>query len=74
LGRSRHQDFKAERPFSMLSRYAGHPVGASSILIVEDDPVMLCMVGDYLEQHNMRAVSAAGWQDLGTAVRGRHAL
>src|ERR1700674_792444 len=28
------------------------------MLILEDDPVMLCMVGDYFEQHDMRAVSA----------------
>jgi CheY-like chemotaxis protein len=26
------------------------------ILIVDDDPVMLCLVDDYLERHNMRAV------------------
>jgi PleD family two-component response regulator len=30
------------------------------IFIVEDDPVMLRMVGDYVEQHNMRAVPASG--------------
>jgi two-component system, OmpR family, response regulator len=34
------------------------------ICIVEDDPVMLRMVGDYLEQHNMRAVSASGRQEM----------
>jgi two-component system, OmpR family, response regulator len=34
------------------------------IFIVEDDPVMLRMVGDYLEQHNMRAVSASGRQEM----------
>jgi hypothetical protein len=28
------------------------------MLILEDDSVMLCMVGDYFEQHDMRAVSA----------------
>jgi two-component system OmpR family response regulator len=34
------------------------------IFIVEDDPVMLHMVGDYLEQHNMRVVSASGRQEM----------
>ena len=34
------------------------------IFIVEDDPVMLRMVGDYLEQHNMHAVFASGRQDM----------
>jgi two-component system OmpR family response regulator len=34
------------------------------IFIVEDDPVMLRMVGDYLEQQNMRAVSASGRQEM----------
>jgi DNA-binding response OmpR family regulator len=34
------------------------------IFIVEDDPVMLRMLGDYLEQQNMRAVSASGRQEM----------
>src|SRR5215469_6614176 len=34
------------------------------ICIVEDDPFMLRMVGDYLEQHNMRAISASGRQEM----------
>jgi two-component system, OmpR family, response regulator len=34
------------------------------ICIVEDDPVMLRMVGDYLEQHNIRVISASGRQDM----------
>ena len=34
------------------------------ICIVEDDPVMLRMVGDYLEQHNMRVISASGRQEM----------
>jgi two-component system, OmpR family, response regulator len=34
------------------------------IFIVEDDPVMLRMVGDYLEQHNMWVVSASGRQEM----------
>src|ERR1700731_1580693 len=34
------------------------------IFIVEDDPIMRGMVVDYLEQHNMRAVSASGRQEL----------
>ena len=34
------------------------------IFIVEDDPVMLRMVGDYLEQQNTRAVSASGRQEM----------
>lgn len=33
------------------------------IFIVEDDPVMSRMIGDYLEQHNMRVVSASGRQE-----------
>ena len=38
--------------------------GPARIFIVEDDPVMLRMVGDYLEQQNMRAVSASGRQEM----------
>ena len=34
------------------------------ICIVEDDPVMLRMVGDYLEQHNMRAIAVSGRQEM----------
>jgi two-component system OmpR family response regulator len=34
------------------------------IFIVEDDPIMLRMVGDYLEQHNMQVVSASGRQEM----------
>src|SRR5438270_128223 len=34
------------------------------ICIVEDDPVMLRMVADYLEQHNMHAVPATGRQEM----------
>src|SRR6267142_5379341 len=34
------------------------------IFIVEDDPIMKGMIVDYLEQHNMRAVSASGRQEL----------
>ena len=34
------------------------------IIIVDDDPVMLRMVGDYLEQHNMRVVSASGRREM----------
>jgi DNA-binding response OmpR family regulator len=34
------------------------------IFIVEDDPVMLGMVADYLEQHNMHAVPASGRQEM----------
>ena len=30
------------------------------IFIVEDDPIMRGMIVDYLEEHNMRAVSASG--------------
>jgi two-component system, OmpR family, response regulator len=46
------------------------PSGASAtnqpvrICIVEDDPVMLRMVGDYLEQHNMRAACASGRHEM----------
>ena len=34
------------------------------VFIVEDDPVMLRMVADYLEQHNMHAVPASGRQEM----------
>jgi DNA-binding response OmpR family regulator len=34
------------------------------ICIVEDDPVMLRMVGDYLNQHNMRAACASGRHEM----------
>ena len=34
------------------------------IFIVEDDPVMVRMVGDYLEQHNMRVVAASGRPEM----------
>jgi DNA-binding response OmpR family regulator len=34
------------------------------IFVVEDDPVMLRMIGDYLEQHNIRAVYASGRQEM----------
>ena len=34
------------------------------IFIVEDDPIMRGMIGDYLEQHNMPAVSASGRQEI----------
>ena len=34
------------------------------IFVVEDDPVMLRMVGDYLEQHNLQVVSASGRQEM----------
>jgi two-component system OmpR family response regulator len=34
------------------------------ILVVDDDPAMQQMVVNYLEEHNMRAVTAAGRRDL----------
>jgi len=34
------------------------------ILLVDDDPAMQQMVVNYLEEHNMRAVSASGRQDM----------
>ncbi len=34
------------------------------VFIVEDDPVMLNMVADYLEQHNIHAVPASGRQEM----------
>jgi two-component system, OmpR family, response regulator len=34
------------------------------IFIIEDDPIMQRMVGDYLEQHNMQIVSASGRQEM----------
>jgi len=42
---------------------AGHTEPAR-VFIVEDDPVMLRMVGDYLEQHNMRVVAASGRHEM----------
>jgi two-component system OmpR family response regulator len=41
---------------------SGNP--QARIFIIEDDPIMRGMVVDYLEQHNMRAVSASGRQEL----------
>ena len=34
------------------------------IFIVEDDPVMLRVIAEYLEQHNMHAVPASGRQEM----------
>ena len=34
------------------------------IIVVDDDPVKLHMVGDYLKEHNIRAVSASGRQEM----------
>ena len=34
------------------------------IFVVEDDPVMQRMVGDYLEQHNMRVASGSGRREM----------
>ena len=34
------------------------------IFIVEDDPVMLRMVADYLQQHNMHSIPASGRQEM----------
>jgi two-component system OmpR family response regulator len=34
------------------------------IIIVEDDPIMRGMVGDFLERHNMRALFASGRKEL----------
>jgi DNA-binding response OmpR family regulator len=34
------------------------------ICIVEDDPIMKNMVGDYLRQHNVRVVSASGLREM----------
>jgi len=41
---------------------ANHQPGR--IFIIEDDPIMQRMVGDFLEQHNMRVVSGSGWQEM----------
>jgi len=35
-----------------------------SIVVVEDDHVMRRMVVDYLEEHNIRALSASGRQEV----------
>jgi two-component system, OmpR family, response regulator len=37
---------------------------AARIFIVDDDPVMQRMVANYLEQHNLRPVSASGRQEM----------
>jgi two-component system OmpR family response regulator len=34
------------------------------VCIVEDDPIMKNMVGDYLRQHNLRVVSASGRREM----------
>ena len=51
-----------------LDQSESNPSAASHqparICVVEDDPVMLRMVGDYLEQHNMRVISASGGQEM----------
>ena len=51
-----------------LDQFESSPSAANHqparICIVEDDPVMLRMVGDYLEQHNMRAISVSGRQEM----------
>jgi two-component system, OmpR family, response regulator len=48
---------------SDLSLNAGNNKPAR-IFVVDDDPVMQRMIADYLEQHNLRAVSASGRQDV----------
>jgi DNA-binding response OmpR family regulator len=35
-------------------------IQSARVFIIEDDPVMKSMVGDYLGQHNLRVVSASG--------------
>jgi two-component system OmpR family response regulator len=44
----------------------GSPVSGepAQILVVDDDPVMKCMIADYLEDRNMRAISASGRQEM----------
>ena len=49
--------------FSQLDLTAANNQPAR-IFIVEDDPIMKGMVVDYLEEHNMRAVSASGRQEM----------
>jgi DNA-binding response OmpR family regulator len=44
-----------------MSKAANQP---ARICIVEDDPIMKNMVGDYLRQHNMRVVSASGPREM----------
>jgi len=43
------------------------------IFIIEDDPIMRGMVVDYLEQHNMRAVSASGAARVDPSFRRKRA-
>jgi two-component system, OmpR family, response regulator len=49
-----------DRTAPTLSTAGNRP---ARICIVEDDRVMRHMVGDYLEQHNMRAVAASGQRE-----------
>jgi two-component system, OmpR family, response regulator len=45
----------------VISAASGEPV---RILVVDDDPVTHRMVADYLEDRNMRAISASGRQEM----------
>jgi hypothetical protein len=47
------------RPSDLITSAADHSRPAR-IFIVEDDPVMLRVIAEYLEQHNMHAVPASG--------------
>jgi DNA-binding response OmpR family regulator len=44
------------------------------IVVVEDDHVMRRMVLDYLEDHNMRGVSASGRQELARNFVNQHSI
>ena len=50
-----------------MNSEASQPV---SILVVDDDPAMRHMIVDYLEDHDIRAVSATGGQDMAREIAG----
>jgi CheY-like chemotaxis protein len=49
------------RDVLVRSPVSGEP---AQILVVDDAPVMKCMIADYLEDRNMRAISASGRQEM----------
>ena len=51
--------------FDRLGRYVNDQGSQSArILVVDDDPAMRHMIAKYLEDHNMRAMSAPGRQEM----------
>jgi two-component system, OmpR family, response regulator len=62
LGRSGRDDTTAFRQTDSSVSPANNRPGR--IFVIEDDPIMQRLVGDYLEQHNMRVVSGSGRQEM----------